>query len=138
MTCGKMLTRSILFFCAAGVAIAAAMKAGPAASQPYYSCPAGYSYTPGYGCLPVGYVSGPPNYVYPSPGFNFFYGGGWGPGYHYGSHYGYHYGYHYGSHYGYHYGSHHASRSGSHEGSHRGFHHASGHGGGHGGGHGRG
>lgn len=72
---------------AGGVALAAAL-ATPASAQSYAypTCPAGYYYAPGYGCLVNSYAyQPPPAYYYGYPGYYpGYYGGvvvgGWGGG----------------------------------------------------------
>ena len=64
-----------------------ALGAAPAMAQPYYTCPPGYYFAQGYGCVaapppPVYYYyapPAPPPVVYPAPffglGFGFSFGG---------------------------------------------------------------
>jgi hypothetical protein len=75
----KILSGAILFLAAIGFAVAVDATSEGAYAQGYPLCPAGYYWDPNYGsCLPLNYFYGPPYYVYPDFGFNFFYGGGWG------------------------------------------------------------
>lgn len=75
----KILPRTTLFLGAIAL-VAATLATGQRASAQYV-CPAGYYYLAGYGCVPLDYSYGPPDYIYPDYGFGFFYGGGWGRGY---------------------------------------------------------
>lgn len=66
-----------------GLVLAGSFAAEPATAQVYYyQCPPGYAYRVGYGCYPLSYFYGPPTYVYPGFGFNFFYGLGVNRGFH--------------------------------------------------------
>ena len=76
----KISPRTILFLGSLALA-AAGLAVGQRASAQYtYQCPAGYYYLAGYGCAPLSYYYGTPDYAYPDSGFDFFYGGGWGRG----------------------------------------------------------
>jgi hypothetical protein len=82
-----MNRRSILGYAATaavgmGVVLGGVTAATPAHAQYAYACAPGYYFAPGYGCVPGGYVYGPPYYPYPDYGLGFFYGSGWGGGWH--------------------------------------------------------
>jgi hypothetical protein len=75
MTCGRLLSRLKLTLGVVGLIIGA-QPALAQAYNPYYNyyCPPGYALRVGYGCMPLSYFYGPPTYVYPGFGFNYFYG----------------------------------------------------------------
>lgn len=74
----KLLAGACLALAMIGLAGASDALLGSARAQAYYyQCPVGYYWDPTYGCLPLGYLYGPPTYIYPDIGFGFFYGGHW-------------------------------------------------------------
>lgn len=73
----KSLRNAVLFVVAIGL-LAGADAMSDSAQAQVYQCPPGYYFDPAYGCLPIGYLYGPPYYIYPPAfGFGFFYGPGW-------------------------------------------------------------
>jgi hypothetical protein len=84
---GRLLPKLKLALGIVGLVTAASCMPEPTAAQVYnypyyYQCPPGYAYRLDYGCYPLSYFYGPPTYIYPNPGFNFFYGFGIGRGFH--------------------------------------------------------
>jgi hypothetical protein len=67
---------ALLFFALA--AMNTTFNTARAQITPY--CGLNMYWDPNYGCLPLTYFYGPPYYAYPSLGFRFFYGPGWGWG----------------------------------------------------------
>jgi hypothetical protein len=78
MTQVKIAPRTIHFLAGAAVVVAVLATGQRTSAQYPYQCPVGYYYLAGYGCAPLDYYYGPPDYIY--PGFGFFYGGSWGRG----------------------------------------------------------
>jgi hypothetical protein len=84
---GRLLLTLKLALGIAGFVIVAFCMTEPATAQVYYyQCPPGYAFRVGYGCYPLSYFYGPPTYVYPGFGFNFFYGFNIGRGFRHHNH----------------------------------------------------